>query len=405
MTPFFFETVLFAGGAADPRDPRFAGDFGNGLRIGDAVFFADPAAAPQDDAALPGDAPFGATGDAPFGATGDAPFGATGDAPFGATGDAPFGAVSDPPFGAVSDPPVGTIGATPQGLSGPTPTGLSGPAPFGLSGATPLSSVDPAAALGAAPGAVVVGTPGADALIGTPGPDRIFGLAGADTLAGAGGRDTLDGGEGDDLLRARSEASVLDGGAGFDAADLSRVGSAVAVDLETGSASFSPLSVSVVVDTLLSIEAAFGTIGDDTLSGDGAGNVFAGGAGNDSIDGRPGADVLLGEAGDDTLMGGPGADTLIGGAGADIFVMRPEDAVASLADAPRIADLTLDADRIALTIGLNPGELSFDRLAGDLVTGEPAGTAIRTDDGILAVATGVDADDIAAAPEVFVLLL
>ena len=57
--------------------------------------------------------------------------------------------------------------------------------------------------------------------------------------------------------------------------------------------------------------------GNDTISGNGAGNEIRGNAGNDSVDGGGGADYLWGGLGDDTLQGGAGNDRLYGEDGAD----------------------------------------------------------------------------------------
>jgi Ca2+-binding RTX toxin-like protein len=56
---------------------------------------------------------------------------------------------------------------------------------------------------------------------------------------------------------------------------------------------------------------------DDTITGNGSGNLLQGRGGNDNISGAGGDDILEGGDGTDTLDGGTGNDTLNGGAGAD----------------------------------------------------------------------------------------
>ena len=124
------------------------------------------------------------------------------------------------------------------------------------------------------------GTPQADDITGTAGNNVIDGGAGDDRLRGGGGNDRLAGGEGND---------VLDGGDGFDVADY-RGHLAVSVRLDTGRALQADNS-----DTLVSIEAVFGSSGNDQLFGrDGpagrSSDTFRGNGGNDSIDGRGGID-------------------------------------------------------------------------------------------------------------------
>lgn len=69
--------------------------------------------------------------------------------------------------------------------------------------------------------------------------------------------------------------------------------------------------------------------GNDTITGNDAGNGLAAGIGNDSVDGGGGNDAIQGQAGLDTLFGGDGFDlleggagnnTLSGGAGADLLI-------------------------------------------------------------------------------------
>jgi Ca2+-binding RTX toxin-like protein len=72
-------------------------------------------------------------------------------------------------------------------------------------------------------------------------------------------------------------------------------------------------------DTLVNIEDVTGSGFNDTLSGNAASNTLSGNNGNDVLNGNDGNDVLNGEAGNDTLNGGAGNDNLYGGAGTDTF--------------------------------------------------------------------------------------
>ncbi len=212
-------------------------------------------------------------------------------------------------------------------------------------------------------------------LVGNDANNVLSGGAGADTLKGAGGDDTLDGGEGFDfatyanapgpivvdlgvsgpqytgiagndtlvsiegvigsqyndvLLRGFGDAVTLrgeggddifhdhdqgndtfDGGEGIDTVSyVTSGGASVEIDLAAGTA----VSVGGSVNTLISIENARGSEGNDRLTGDDGPNRLEGGAG---------ADTLAGSKGDDVLSGGPGAD---------LFVFRTGDGIDTITD-------------------------------------------------------------------------
>lgn len=117
----------------------------------------------------------------------------------------------------------------------------------------------------------------------------------ADMLIGEAGRNVLMGGAGNDVLDGRGGDDLLIGSYGFDTASYATSGSAVTVNLSTGTASGGGGN-----DTLRYIEAIVGSDYNDTLIGQAGRNVLDGGAGND---------VLNGGAGDDLLIGGYGFDT------------------------------------------------------------------------------------------------
>ena len=135
------------------------------------------------------------------------------------------------------------------------------------------------------------GTPGNDSLSGTAAADEIRGLAGNDTLQGLAGQDSLDAGPGRDLLVGGAGNDTLNGGDAIDIADY-RGATAVNANLQTGVA-----TLGSDTDTLISIEALFGSSAGDTLRGlNGPANLpgetLRGGAGNDTIDGGSGIDLV-----------------------------------------------------------------------------------------------------------------
>lgn len=81
---------------------------------------------------------------------------------------------------------------------------------------------------------------------------------------------------------------LIDGGPGIDAVSYATAPSAVAVNLATGGTAGAAIG-----DTYVAIEGIVGSDFDDTLVGNSATNLIAGGAGADTIDGKGGTDWAL----------------------------------------------------------------------------------------------------------------
>jgi Ca2+-binding RTX toxin-like protein len=141
----------------------------------------------------------------------------------------------------------------------------------------------------------------ADDLHGEGGKDTLRGGAGDDTLFGDGDSDALFGDQNNDELHGGAEGDQLDGGDGIDTAYYDGSPSGVTVSLRPGQVG---IGGDAQGDTLIRIEHLWGSIHDDTLTGDDFGNHLDGDAGNDILDGGNGRDVLTGGRGDDTLAGG-----------------------------------------------------------------------------------------------------
>ena len=151
----------------------------------------------------------------------------------------------------------------------------------------------------------IVGGPFDDVIEGNDDFNLLIGLAGNDTLTALGGDDGLVGGAGDD---------VLDGGDGFDFAENYFVDAFMSSDILAG-----PVTVNLLTgtatgngnDTLVAIEAASGSMGDDVMTGNAENNDFVVlMEGNDRADGGAGDDTIDGGEGVDILDGGPGVDLL-----------------------------------------------------------------------------------------------
>jgi len=148
----------------------------------------------------------------------------------------------------------------------------------------------------------------------------IQGLSGTefnDTLGSSYGASWLRGNEGDDLLISGQFGDTLDGGVGRDWVAYNGIYYAsTGVSAWLGDASRN--TGEAAGDIYFSIENVAGSVGNDTLVGDGAANVLIGLDGNDLIEGGAGADTLDGGAGINTVSyfdAGPvSVDLLNGGA-------------------------------------------------------------------------------------------
>ncbi len=183
---------------------------------------------------------------------------------------------------------------------------------------------------------VIFGGNGVDLLDGGDGNDTLDGGAGNDALAGGDGNDILHGGGGDDTLKGGFGYDILDGGDGTDTADLSHTDANPEIYLDTGQVVFGG-----GVETLIGIENAIGTNGDN---------------------------VITGTDGANRLEGGGGDDTLQGNGGPDVFVFR-----GTAFDQDTIADFALGTDKISFNgVGsaTTPNVLTYE--VGDFDSGDGA---------------------------------
>ncbi len=167
------------------------------------------------------------------------------------------------------------------------------------------------------------GNDGNDTLAGLDGTDFLYGGEGNDVanggndndeLSGENGNDTLNGDDGNDTIYGGAGNDVIDGGAGTGDWVIYNTSSAlVVVNLQTGTATGEG------TDTLTNIENIFGSLYNDTLTGDGGDNYILGYAGNDTLEGGTGNDTVDGGAGNDIFIGGTGNDTITGGTNNDII--------------------------------------------------------------------------------------
>lgn len=154
---------------------------------------------------------------------------------------------------------------------------------------------------------------GDDTAFGGGGDDSIYGYGGKDKLFGDAGNDDLHGGDGNDYLYGSEGNDIMDGGAGIDGVYYHTVTDSLVIDLAAGTA----IGAVIGTDTLIDIERASGSKGDDTIHGTNNGEYLWGHDGDDYIYGEAGDDTIYGDAGSDRLYGGDGNDTFYGGDGRD----------------------------------------------------------------------------------------
>ncbi|MBN1006127.1 DUF4347 domain-containing protein [Amphritea pacifica] len=130
-------------------------------------------------------------------------------------------------------------------------------------------------------------------------------VANADTITGGAGTNTFI------FEKGASFSGDITGGAATNIIDYSRFG--VAIDLKTNTA---PPGISGVVSGSFEI---IGSVKQDLLVADAAGQSLSGGRGDDYLIGGAQADTLSGGSGDDTFSGGAGSDSFDGGKGDDRY--------------------------------------------------------------------------------------
>ena len=243
------------------------------------------------------------------------------------------------------------------------------------------------------------------------GQDAVIGAA---SLNGSNSNDQPVGFVDDQAFRDSQGSNHIVGGAGDDSISFRDAPSGVAVDLETGT---------VVNDgqnnadagnpaTVVNVEHVYATAHADTITGDGAANVFFGNAGDDHLKGRAGNDALVGdfgeanadggfggndiiegEGGDDLLAGGDGDDQLFGGEDDDVIAGGAgNDLIDGGAGSHDLAwysaDPDADGDGFGVTVDLSQnfaidGHGDTDLLAGiEDVTGSSFDDLITGDAGV-----------------------
>jgi Ca2+-binding RTX toxin-like protein len=164
------------------------------------------------------------------------------------------------------------------------------------------------------------------ALNGGDGDDSIQGGDGDDWLTGGPGNDVIDGDDnttpgfsfcfGFDVNISTGE---VDAGTSFvfgDVVDYSGSTGPITLDLDPGEL-HPGTATGDGTDTIQNVEHVNGSPGNDTLSGDNAGNAIYGNGGDDTIAGDAGSDCEFGGGGNDTFDENEGTSTAQGGTGTD----------------------------------------------------------------------------------------
>ena len=233
--------------------------------------------------------------------------------------------------------------------------------------------------------------------------EAVLGSSFGDTLVGDSLSETLDGGGGDDTLRGLGGGDLLIGGLGADLADYSASTAAVTVDLGVSTQS----GGHAAGDTLIGIEAVFGSGHADRLIGSAGSETILGLAGDDFVDGGAGDDSLSGGAGTDTLSylaatagvsvnlgtglasGGGGDDTIVATGAFDGTGDRFE-----VLQGSTLADTLTGSDGADLLLGAEGNDRINAGLGADSVDGGTGNDTLAGGDGNDTLAGGAGADSI-----------
>ena len=219
---------------------------------------------------------------------------------------------------------------------------------------------------------------------------NVTGGSGTDVIVGSSVANTLDGGSGNDSLDGGGGNDALVGGTGVDTVQYGAAPGDVTVNLSAGTAT------GYGTDTLTGIQHVVAGVGNDSLTGNAAGNDLTGGAGNDTMNGGAGNDSLSGGAGSDTASfatnatgivadlvagnaSGDGSDTLtgfeelLGGSGPDTLA---GDGGLNLLDGGAGNDVVSGAGaNDTLTGGAGIDTLDMSSASADVVVNVSAGSA------------------------------
>lgn len=171
----------------------------------------------------------------------------------------------------------------------------------------------------------VIGTAFADVIRGNSRDNRLIGAADVDYIEGRGGNDSLEGGAGNDMYffnGGNLGTDTINEIANSDTDTLNFVKFASSVNLDLtkygGDFAMSTADLKLKLANDSAIEDVYGSMFDDTITGNTRRNSLWGFNGNDTIRGGAGVDLLYGGNNDDTLFT-DFLDQADGGNGKDLF--------------------------------------------------------------------------------------
>lgn len=194
---------------------------------------------------------------------------------------------------------------------------------------------------------------GDNQLTGNSGKDTLRGGAGNDTLDGGDGNDTLDGDAGNDILRGGPRRDVLTGGPGADTLEGGSDLDTVSYEDKNGAL---PVTISLngaaddgepgegdLIGT--DVENVIGSLGPDTITGDGGANDIDAGDDGDVIDPGGGPDFVDAGPGNDRIGARDGVpDRIECGPANDLAVTDEFDTVANCETVQASRELMPDVD-------------------------------------------------------------
>ena len=225
-------------------------------------------------------------------------------------------------------------------------------------------------------------------LTGSSGANTLTGGAGNDSIDGGGGADVIAAGGGDDTVTYRGTEVSVDGGSGVDTLVMAATGGTSAVDLSVAAGADQTTGDTANVRNFENVDAGALTTAI-SVTGSTSANTITTGSGDDTINGNGGGDIVNAGTGNDTVAywgsetsidGGTGSNTLLLRVGGTINLANADQTVSDIANVTNFQNV--DAS------GLSGGASITGSSGVNIITGSGAGDNIDGGGGADVINTG-----------------
>ncbi len=222
--------------------------------------------------------------------------------------------------------------------------------------------------------------------------EEVIGGSGADTLTSGSSsaltRRVLYGGDGNDVLKSSVGNDNFYGDAGFDTVDYSMTTSGVTLDLQQFGTSGGATGTEIGADSLYDVEIVLGGSGNDTMTGQFAGQTFIGNGGNDTFFMYSG-----GSNGSNTFDGGADVDTAVLVASGNLNFTLDASGNASFANGSATTNL-LGIENVTVISSISTNDTITGNGAGNIINGGLGNDSLSGGGGDDTVNGGQDNDSI-----------